>query len=465
MNSHHTFCDSDATPFPLPPVSSSTFSVAQQTRQEVIDRIEFMVASVLQQLDQGKVPSLTSLPPFCRDVVDEYICEDGNGIDADGGADDIDCFEDTHCDKVSSKDNACLVKTFSGAQGRNFTNILLVMSFCHQLLLSQRATTTREVYYHYVTHFRSQKECDAAILDAGILLGLPRHALGLQASPKGWCVGDLQLISHETIDGSSADTHEGHVVWDGRYATAALPITSEWLNEHPNVHVQTEQARCIIVVEKEGVFHRLVQDGLCKRYPCVIVTGKGFPDLATRALVHTLHQQLSLPVRGICDCNPFGVLVLQTYQCSGRKGADGGDSYGVPIDWLGLRPLQVEQLKSQIRQDTSDSLPPQVFQQLTALDRRRLEALIKGSASNDDTNTRSDWVNSADCPDLAKRRLQELQAMDSLGYKVELEALNWLGMDFCTSWVELVLHHQDRLDRTKAVESIDGSAFPWLDIL
>jgi DNA topoisomerase VI subunit A len=59
------------------------------------------------------------------------------------------------------------------------------MSFIHSLLLSNRTTTTREVYYVFVTHFRNQKECDSAILDVAKCLGVPRRALGLSASPKG----------------------------------------------------------------------------------------------------------------------------------------------------------------------------------------------------------------------------------------------------------------------------------------
>ena len=71
------------------------------------------------------------------------------------------------------------------ARQRVFTSVVLVMSFIHLLLLSNRTTTTREVYYVFVTHFRSQNECDSAILDVARCLGVPRRALGLSASPKG----------------------------------------------------------------------------------------------------------------------------------------------------------------------------------------------------------------------------------------------------------------------------------------
>ncbi len=60
-------------------------------------------------------------------------------------------------------------------------------------------------------------------------------------------------------------------------------------------------------------------------FRCILVTGKGFPDLATRALVHTLYNELKIPVLGLCDGNPYGISVLALYRFAGdRMGVDGG---------------------------------------------------------------------------------------------------------------------------------------------
>jgi len=63
-----------------------------------------------------------------------------------------------------------------------------------------------------------------------------------------------------------------------------------------------------------GIFSRLSEDAFWKRYPCIIVTGRGFPDLATRALVHQVSTRFRLPVVGLADCNPFGLALLLTYK-------------------------------------------------------------------------------------------------------------------------------------------------------
>jgi meiotic recombination protein SPO11 len=41
-------------------------------------------------------------------------------------------------------------------------------------------------------------------------------------------------------------------------------------------------ARFILVVEKDAVFQRLVEDRLFDELPCVIITGRGMPDIASR---------------------------------------------------------------------------------------------------------------------------------------------------------------------------------------
>ena len=65
------------------------------------------------------------------------------------------------------------------------TNMLLVLCYIHNLLLNNKTSTTREVFYFYVTHFKSKRECDQAIQDVAQWLNVPRVALGLVASPKG----------------------------------------------------------------------------------------------------------------------------------------------------------------------------------------------------------------------------------------------------------------------------------------
>ena len=197
-----------------------------------------------------------------------------------------------------------------------------------------------------------------------------------------------------------------------------LPITREWFQWREKFQIRTS-ATCILVIEKEGIYNRLSEDRFFERIPCILVTGKGFPDLATRVFVSTMHEYFELPVYGICDCNPFCVGVLRAY-CWGSKrlGIDGEDRYSVPIQWLGLRPSQVEILRK------DQKLPTDVYQEMTGFDRKRLESFCEESHEFHQN---------------APHRLKELVIMQKLGYKVELEAMQWMGMNYISNWLENIL--------------------------
>ena len=55
----------------------------------------------------------------------------------------------------------------------------------------------------------------------------------------------------------------------------------QWPRWQAAMHIRAQ--RCVLVVEKESVFRRLVDDGFTSRLPCVLLTACGFPDYASRA--------------------------------------------------------------------------------------------------------------------------------------------------------------------------------------
>ena len=145
----------------------------ENSPQDVIHRIETVIGHLANYLNRMEAP-----------VLHQYKNPHSPSSDAESTDSSTSISSDFFVE--ISKFNGFPFKAFDnmGLQ-RVFTSITLVMSFIHQLLLSNRTTTTREVYYVFVTHFRNQKECDSAILDVSRILGVPRRALGLSASPKG----------------------------------------------------------------------------------------------------------------------------------------------------------------------------------------------------------------------------------------------------------------------------------------
>eukprot|EP00939_MAST-03C_sp_MAST-3C-sp1_P003637 g3637.t1 len=107
--------------------------------------------------------------------------------------------------------------------------------------------------------------------------------------------------------------------------------------------------RFILVVEKEAVFARLMEENFTSRFPGILVTGKGYPDLASRAFVAKLARELRLPVYGLCDWNPSGVTLMLCYKIGSARFCYGGRRYACPsLRWVGVRRRDVLEVSSAV---------------------------------------------------------------------------------------------------------------------
>ncbi|CAM9782536.1 unnamed protein product, partial [Laminaria digitata] len=122
-----------------------------------------------------------------------------------------------------------------------------------RLLETRKTATQREIYYTYVKHFASQTKCNEAILDCCALLGEPRHCLGIVASPRGYLAGRISIRGQGFEDWQDPRSTGG---------TSGLAITADWLTRPLELK---SDARYVVVVEKDGVFNRMVEDGFFDR--------------------------------------------------------------------------------------------------------------------------------------------------------------------------------------------------------
>lgn len=241
--------------------------------------------------------------------------------------------------------------------GWRFARIWAVLSFSYELLASGRTATQRELYYTLTHLFKRQATCNSAILDAAAVLGVDRCSLGIFASAKGFVTGAIGVRAPG--NGSYLDLRTRGTS-NGLSISANLALTQTHA-------LRSLGARAVIVVEKDGIYNRLSEDRLFDTFPCVLVTGKGYPDLATRALVRRLHDELGLPVFGLCDWNPFGLALLLTYKLGSAKGGDEAAAYAVPtLAWLGLHAATID----------AKDLPKECFQKMTHTDRAKCRTLL-----------------------------------------------------------------------------------------
>ncbi|KAL4426524.1 hypothetical protein ABPG77_008382 [Micractinium sp. CCAP 211/92] len=262
----------------------------------------------------------------------------------------------------------------------------VLLGAVHAMLLSGEQATQRELWYRFKTLevFRSPRDVNEAIQDAVSMLQVPRSALAITASSKGLVGG--RLVIHNRRSGTETDCS---------LAASGVAVPGDVAAILQDLAFQTD-AQLILVVEKDAVFQRLLQQKFFDRVPSIICTGKGMPDLATRAYLSSLSLAFPhLPVVGLVDWNPAGVSILSIYRFGSHRMGLESPHYALPaLGWLGAH-------SSQLRRADADA-----FQELSARDRSQAASL---AATLEQA-----------CPCWA----EELRQMLASGAKAELEALD-----------------------------------------
>ncbi|KAE8654185.1 Meiotic recombination protein SPO11-1 [Hibiscus syriacus] len=164
-------------------------------------------------------------------------------------------------------------------------------------------------------------------------------------------------------------------------------------------------AHYILVVEKESVFQRLANDKFCSKNRCIVITGRGYPDVPTRRFLRLLVHKFCLPVYCLVDCDPYGFDILATYRFGSMHMAYDAKFLRVPqIQWLGVFPSDSENF----------SLPQQCLLPLTIEDKRRTEAMLQRCYLDQEV---LDWRS-------------KLELMLQRGTKFEIEALSVHSLSF-----------------------------------
>jgi meiotic recombination protein SPO11 len=197
----------------------------------------------------------------------------------------------------------------------------------HLLLQSRVTATKRDMYYTSRFLFRRQENANAAILRVAAEVGTHCNNLNIVAAQKGLVAGDLSFLGEH-----------------GEYTNIALFGTSGTLiPPRPERLSQiTTSANFILVIEKETVFYQLANASpLLNQEKCILISGKGYPDFASRMLLAMIHKSSSawIPTFVLTDADPHGLHIALVY------------SKWVPEDrfeWIGVCPSEYHSLLSDI---------------------------------------------------------------------------------------------------------------------
>jgi meiotic recombination protein SPO11 len=111
-----------------------------------------------------------------------------------------------------------------------------------------------------------QTESDAILDDVACMAGCTRTSLHVVASERGVVVGRIRFRD----DGDLIDCTRMGV------GGKAIPPYIDRITD-----IQSD-ADFILLVEKDAAFMRLAEDRFYNKYPCIIITAKGQPDVASR---------------------------------------------------------------------------------------------------------------------------------------------------------------------------------------
>ncbi len=390
------------------------------TRRDVIARIEHLVCVFVHDAFSGT--DVSEMPPkvwglrgvarhretrFDRArggwIVDDRIARaPTNGNDDEHGEciirGDLDDYDDGNGARVFDEENVARSVAarfcFARDRGATYHRFWSTLDVIRQGLRRECSMTIRELYYVMLSRGRrddaARETTDGKLADTirciSAAIGAPRSALGLSASSKGQVFGRVHI---ETAFGAR---HDCTIVGSGGFA-----ITGD-MNEMDAMKLYSDAAY-VVVVEKDAVFQRLLNERIFDIIPCVVITAKGFPDLATRKFLFLLKRALELnPIPSrfymLADFNPSGLWIWSSYSSGSAASLMDSVPYAVPLELIGLRANDL------------DLVPENAFQSLTPRD----ESLIENALAAGEN-----------APLFVHRC--ELETMRERGQKAEIEAL------------------------------------------
>ncbi|XP_050512363.1 MATH and LRR domain-containing protein PFE0570w isoform X2 [Diabrotica virgifera virgifera] len=274
--------------------------------------------------------------------------------------------------KISSK---------SKQSAEKFRLILLLMKKIQALLETNTKITKRELYYQMKHVVKNQDYIDRAINAISCILDVGPWAFNV-VSQKGLVLGDLKIFMAH-----------GSVV-DCSISATLIPQDIEDIAE---LH---STARFILVVEKEAIFQKLIDEDFQTKLnvPFIMITGKGYPDLNTQLFLRKLWTSMSLPVFILVDSDPHGIQIMLNYKFGSIKNAHLSRYLAVPkAKWIGVYPSEIHKFEITTQPLSDSDLSrinnllrahymddnPEIVAELKIMLQHKLKAGIEGLIKND----------------------------------------------------------------------------------
>eukprot|EP00803_Ostreobium_quekettii_P006159 evm.model.scf_955.6 EVM.evm.TU.scf_955.6 scf_955:34709-40779(+) len=376
-----------------------------RAKEEVLEKVKDLAEVIGKQPAVVKTLTDLGLGVNCREVVDKdpaTVLDEIEStifkialtlLDGEGFAFDVPSRAKTNqlyvpeLDRIVLKDSTSR-RGFSSVQSCRKTVIMTrIVGLVHELCMKRIHVTKRDLFYTDVKLFEDQNQSDAVLDDISCMLGCTRSSLHVIASEKGVVVGRLRFRE----DGDEIDCQRMGV------GGKAIPPN---IDKVDNVR---SDAMFILLVEKDAAFMRLAEDRFYNTYPCIIITAKGQPDVATRLFLRKLKTALRIPVLALVDSDPYGLKILSVYMKGSMNMSYDSSNLTTPdIKWLGVRPSDLDRF----------DIPQQCRLKMTDEDIKTGEKLLE----EDFIKVNPEWVKELKLM-LRTKEKAEIQALSSFGFQ------------------------------------------------
>ncbi|CAD2087007.1 topoisomerase, putative [Plasmodium vinckei lentum] len=263
------------------------------------------------------------------------------------------------------------------------SRIVSVVELINNMIIQNKSCTQREIYYKLYNIFNEQCQTNRHIKDVCAILGFPRSSLNIYASEKGCIAGLLTLKKRGEILNISNMEY-------------GLMINDNLLN----VDKVESLAHYILVVEKYSLYQKLCEKKMWNILPLILITGKGFPDYATRKIIFDLVNLFQLECVYVGDYDPYGIRIYLSY----KEGCKNNQNAIYPckdIKWIGMCSEDV------------NYFPKESLLSLSMKEKHVIQNLL---------NDKNLYYNS--------KLRTEISEMNGKNIKFEIEAFEYVGMEF-----------------------------------
>lgn len=237
-----------------------------------------------------------------------------------------------------------------------FVVYVRIIEILLEALQENKFITKRDIYYRDVELFRSQSIVNSTVDTLSYTLNAQRDSLHVISAAKGILYGPIDII------GRNGFMTKGDGQEDGIFVPSNNVILQLQLRTPLDY---------ILIIEKEATFRSLVRAGFAKSSHGLLITGKGYPDVATREFLfrlnHVLQNHLNpalqkLSIYGLVDYDPHGLEIMSVYINGSSALAHETHRLAVAgIKWVGIKPQDV---------------PINEWLSLTSTDRRKAFSLL-----------------------------------------------------------------------------------------